>query len=61
MGSASVTGGSDDSLTVATPSPEAFEQFLMQRLLRSGLVREIQTHFVLRPVKTRSPWPLLSG
>lgn len=55
----SVTGGSDFILKVAARDPEDLEAFLMKGLLASGLVRESQTHFILRQTKNRSPWPLL--
>lgn len=55
----SVTGSSDYILKVAAEDPEDLERFLMRGVLASGLVRESQTHFVLRQTKTRSPWPLL--
>lgn len=58
---ASVTGASDYILKVAARDPEDLERFLMRGVLASGLVRESQTHFILRRTKTRSPWPLLPG
>lgn len=56
---ASITGNSDFILHVAARDPEDLETFLMKGILASGLVRESQTHFILRRTKTRSPWPLL--
>ena len=56
---ASVTGSADYILKVAAKDPEDLELFLMKGVLASGLVRESQTHFILRQTKTRSPWPLL--
>lgn len=56
---ASVTGSSDYILKVAAKDPEDLERFLMRGVLASGLVRESQTHFILRQTKSRSPWPLL--
>ncbi|WP_282078698.1 Lrp/AsnC family transcriptional regulator [Epibacterium ulvae] len=56
---ASVTGAADFILKVAAKDPEDLEHFLMRGILSTGLVRESQTHFILRQTKTRSPWPLL--
>lgn len=57
----SVNGGSDFILKVAARDPEDAETFLMKGLPAYGLVRESQTHFILRRTKTRSPRPRLSG
>lgn len=58
---ASVTGSSDYILKVAARDPEDLEVFLMRGILAAGLVRESQTHFILRQTKSRSPWPLLGA
>ncbi|WP_153215862.1 Lrp/AsnC family transcriptional regulator [Tritonibacter litoralis] len=56
---ASITGSADFILKVAAKDPEDLETFLMKGVLATGMVRESQTHFILRQTKTRSPWPLL--
>ncbi len=56
---ASITGSADFILKVAAKDPEDLESFLMKGILSSGLVRESQTHFILRQTKSRSPWPLI--
>lgn len=56
---ATITGGADFILKVAAKDPEDLESFLMKGVLSSGLVRESQTHFILRQTKNRSPWPLI--
>ncbi len=56
---ASVTGDHDFILKVYARTPEDLEHFIMQRLLKSGLVRDTRSNFVLRQTKTRGPLPVL--
>lgn len=55
---ASITGDHDFILKVYAYTPEDLEVFIMQRLLKSGLVRDTRSNFVLRQNKTRAPLPL---
>jgi len=55
---ASVTGADDYLLKVVARDPEAFEHFLMHRLLRLGIVRASTTHFVLGQKKETTALPL---
>nr|WP_321252345.1 Lrp/AsnC family transcriptional regulator [uncultured Ruegeria sp.] len=55
---ASITGDHDFILKVYARTPEDLEGFIMQRLLKSGLVRDTRSNFVLRQNKTRAPLPL---
>jgi Lrp/AsnC family leucine-responsive transcriptional regulator len=56
---ASITGDHDFVLKIYAKSPEDFEQFIMKRLLTSGLVKDTRSNFVLREIKTRKPLPIL--
>jgi Lrp/AsnC family leucine-responsive transcriptional regulator len=56
---ASITGDHDFILKVYAKTPEDLEVFIMQRLLKSGLVRDTRSNFVLRQTKTRGPLPIL--
>ncbi|WP_420585087.1 Lrp/AsnC family transcriptional regulator [Ruegeria sp.] len=56
---ASITGDHDFILKVYAKTPEDLEHFIMQRLLKSGLVRDTRSNFVLRQTKTRGPLPIL--
>ena len=56
---ASITGDHDFILKVYAKTPEDLEHFIMQRLLKSGLVRDTRRNFVLRQTKTRGPLPIL--
>ncbi len=56
---ASITGDHDFLLKVYAKSPEDLELFIMQCLLKSGLVRDTRSNFVLRQTKTRGPLPIL--
>jgi Lrp/AsnC family leucine-responsive transcriptional regulator len=56
---ASITGDHDFILKVYARTPEDLEHFIMQRLLKSGLVRDTRSNFVLRQTKTRGPLPIL--
>lgn len=58
--SASITGAFDYLLKVAARDPEDLERVLMQGILRSGLVRNSQTNFVLRHTKPTSAWPVIA-
>lgn len=55
---ASITGDFDYILKIAARSPEALEQFLMQKLLRSGVVRTTTTLFILRQMKVSGALPV---
>lgn len=54
----SVTGADDYLLKVVAENPEGLEQFLMQKMLRLGIVRSSTTHFVLRQKKYSTALPL---
>ena len=54
----SITGADDYLLKVIAPDPEGLEQFIMQRILRLGVVRSSTTHFVLRQKKYSTALPL---
>lgn len=56
---ASITGDHDFVLKIYAQSPEDLEQFIMKRLLTSGLVKDTRSNFVLREIKTRRPLPIL--
>ncbi|MEX0329144.1 MAG: Lrp/AsnC family transcriptional regulator [Ruegeria sp.] len=56
---ASITGDHDFILKVYAKTPEDLENFIMQRLLKSGLVRDTRSNFVLRQNKTRGPLPIM--
>ena len=56
---ASITGDHDFVLKVYARSPEDLEQFIMMRLLTSGLVKDTRSNFILREIKTRRPLPIL--
>ena len=56
---ASITGDHDFVLKVYARSPEDLEQFIMKRLLTSGLVKDTRSNFILREIKTRRPLPIL--
>jgi DNA-binding Lrp family transcriptional regulator len=55
---ATITGQSDFFLKVVAASPEALEQFIMQRILRSGLVSASNTNFILRVTKSSAALPV---
>ena len=57
----SVTGADDYLLKVVAENPEGLEKFLMQKMLRLGIVRSSTTHFVLRQKKYRTALPLDLG
>ncbi|MEE9427142.1 MAG: Lrp/AsnC family transcriptional regulator [Paracoccaceae bacterium] len=54
----SVTGADDYLLKVVAKDPEGLETFLMQKMLRLGIVRSSTTHFVLRQKKYSTELPL---
>ncbi len=53
-----ITGADDYLLKVIAPDPEGLEQFIMQKILRLGVVRSSTTHFVLRQKKYSTALPL---
>lgn len=53
-----ITGADDYLLKVIAVDPEGLEQFIMQRILRLGVVRSSTTHFVLRQKKYSTALPL---
>ena len=53
-----VTGSDDYLLKVIAADPEGLEQFIMQKILRLGVVRSSTTHFVLRQKKYSTALPL---
>lgn len=55
---ASITGEFDFILKVAATDPENLEQFIMQRILRLGVVRTTTTTFILRQNKVAGPLPV---
>lgn len=55
---ASVTGADDYLMKVVARDPEDLERFLMQRILRLGIVRSSTTHFVLGQKKETTALPL---
>ena len=54
----SVTGADDYLLKVVAADPEGLEDFIMQKMLRLGIVRSSTTHFVLRQKKYSTALPL---
>ena len=54
----SVTGADDYLLKVVAADPEGLETFIMQKMLRLGIVRSSTTHFVLRQKKYSTALPL---
>ncbi len=54
----SVTGADDYLLKVVAEDPEGLENFLMQKMLRLGIVRSSTTNFVLRQKKYSTALPL---
>ena len=55
---ASITGDFDYVLKVAAKDPEALEQFIMQQILRLGVVRTTTTNFILRQMKVSGALPI---
>lgn len=56
---ASITGDHDFVLKIYARGPEDLEDFIMRRLLKSGLVKDTRSNFILREMKTRGPLPIL--
>ena len=57
----SITGADDYLLKVVAKDPEGLETFLMQKMLRLGVVRSSTTNFVLRQKKYSTELPLGLG
>lgn len=55
---ASITGDFDFILKIAARDPEALEEFIMQKILRLGVVRTTATNFILRQLKVSGPLPV---
>ncbi|KQB97330.1 AsnC family transcriptional regulator [Loktanella sp. 1ANDIMAR09] len=55
---ASITGDFDFILKIAAKDPEALEQFIMQQILRLGVVRTTTTNFILRQMKVSGGLPI---
>jgi DNA-binding Lrp family transcriptional regulator len=55
---ASITGDFDYVLKVVAADAEALEQFIMQDLLRLGVVRSTTTNFILRQLKIAGALPV---
>lgn len=53
-----ITGDSDYMLKVMARDPEGLEDFIMKRLLASGVVRASRSNFVLRRTKAAHALPL---
>ena len=51
--------GHDFVLKIYARGPEDLEDFIMRRLLKSGLVKDTRSNFILREMKTRGPLPIL--
>ncbi len=54
----SISGSNDYLLKVVARDPEALEEFIMQRVLRLGIVRASNTNFVLRRTKSSMALPV---
>lgn len=54
----SITGDFDYILKLAATDPEALEAFIMQKILRLGVVRSTTTNFILRQMKVSGALPL---
>ncbi|RPE67405.1 AsnC family transcriptional regulator [Pacificibacter maritimus] len=55
---ASITGDFDFMLKIAAANPEALEHFIMQKILRLGVVRTMTTNFILRQIKVAGALPI---
>jgi len=53
-----ITGADDYLLKVIAADPEGLEQFILQKILRLGVVRSSTTHFVLGQKKYSTALPL---
>lgn len=54
----SITGDFDYILKIAATDPEALEAFIMNKILRLGVVRSTTTNFILRQMKVSGALPL---
>ena len=54
----SITGAEDYLIKVVARDPEGLETFIMQKMLRLGIVRSSTTNFVLRQKKYSTKMPL---
>ncbi len=55
---ATVTGSADYQLRIVTRDMKAFDEFLREKVLSLGLVSNIESRIVIRPVKTSTAVPL---
>ncbi|MBI5162835.1 MAG: Lrp/AsnC family transcriptional regulator [Magnetospirillum sp.] len=53
-----VSGESDFLLQVTVPDLASYERFLLGKLLKLPMVKDIRSNFVIRTVKDRMPLPL---
>ena len=53
-----MTGSADYQLRVVTRDMKAFDEFLREKVLSLGLVSNIESRIVIRPVKTSTAVPL---
>ncbi|GFE66297.1 Lrp/AsnC family transcriptional regulator [Litoreibacter roseus] len=53
-----ISGSADYILKVRVRDVEAYERFMTQNLLRSAFVREVQSSFVLKEIKSTTALPL---
>ena len=56
---ATITGRADYVIKVAARDPEGLESFIMNDVLRLGVVQNTLTNFILRHTKTSSPLPVI--
>ena len=55
---ATVTGSADYQLRIVTRDMKAFDEFLREKVLALGLVSNIESRIVIRPVKASTAVPL---
>ncbi len=55
---ATVTGSADYQLRIVTRDMKAFDEFLREKVLSLGLVSNIESRIVIRPVKASTAVPL---
>jgi Lrp/AsnC family leucine-responsive transcriptional regulator len=53
-----ISGDADFLLEVALPDLQAYEAFLLGKLLKLPMVKDVRSHFVIRTVKAKGPLPL---
>lgn len=53
-----ISGDADFLLEVVLPDLAAYEEFLLGKLLKLPMVRDVRSNFVIRAVKTAGPLPL---